>query len=49
MDETGDAVAIWNVVQAYPVKWSMSDLNANNNSIAVETIELSYQYFERQK
>jgi len=48
MDEAGDAVAVWNVVQAYPVKWSMSDLSANGNNVVVETIELAYQYFERQ-
>jgi phage tail-like protein len=48
MDEAGEAVAVWNVVQAYPVKWAMSDLNANGNTVVVETIELAYQYFERQ-
>lgn len=49
MNETGEPIAVWNVVQAYPVKWAMSDLNANGNNVAVETIELAYQYFERQK
>lgn len=48
MDEAGEPVAIWNVVQAYPLKWSMSDLNANSNTIVVETLELAYQYFKRQ-
>jgi phage tail-like protein len=48
MDEGGKAVATWNVVQAYPVKWSMSDLRATENAVVVETIELVYQYFERQ-
>ncbi len=48
MDEAGKPVAIWNVVQAYPVKWSMSDLKATENSVVVETLELAYQYFERQ-
>lgn len=48
MDEAGQPVAVWNVVQAYPVKWSMSDLKATENTVVVETIELAYQYFERQ-
>lgn len=48
MDEAAQPVAVWNVVQAYPVKWSMSDLKATENAIVVETIELAYQYFERQ-
>lgn len=48
LDEADEPVAIWNVVQAYPVKWSMSDLNARENTVVVETIELAYQYFKRQ-
>ncbi|MBS1510484.1 MAG: phage tail protein [Bacteroidetes bacterium] len=49
MNDAGEPVAVWNVVQAYPVKWSMSDFNATANNIVVETLELAYQYFERQK
>jgi len=47
MDEADQPVAIWNVIQAYPLKWSVSDFKASDNSIVVETIELAYQYFER--
>jgi phage tail-like protein len=47
LDEAGEPVAVWNVVQAYPLKWSVSDFRASDNSIAVESIELAYQYFER--
>ena len=47
LDEAGQPVAIWNVVQAYPVKWSTSDFRASENAVVVETIELAYQYFER--
>lgn len=47
MDEAGQPVAIWNVVQAYPLKWAVSEFKASDNAIAVETIELAYQYFER--
>jgi phage tail-like protein len=47
LDESDIAVAIWNVKQAYPVKWSTSDFKASENSIVVETLELAYQYFER--
>jgi hypothetical protein len=34
-------------IQAYPVKWVISDLRALENALAVETIELSYQYYRR--
>jgi phage tail-like protein len=47
MDEAGQPAAIWNVVQAYPLKWSVSDFKASDNAIAVESMELAYQYFER--
>ena len=35
----------WEVKGAMPVKWSISDLNAEESSIAVESIELAYKYF----
>jgi phage tail-like protein len=47
LDEAGQPVAVWNVVQAYPLKWSVSDFKATENTVVVETIELAYQYFER--
>ena len=49
LDESDQPVAIWNVVQAYPLKWSVSDLKASENAVVIETIELAYQYFERKK
>lgn len=47
LDEADQPVAAWNVVQAYPVKWSVSDFKATENTVVVETLELVYQYFER--
>ncbi len=47
LDEAGNPVAIWNIVQAYPLKWACSDLKSTENAIVVETMELAYQYFER--
>ncbi|HMI61546.1 MAG TPA: phage tail protein [Puia sp.] len=47
LDESDQPTAIWNIVQAYPLKWSASDLKASENSLVVETLELAYQYFER--
>jgi len=49
MDEEGNEAAVWNVVQAYPLKMSTSDFKASDNSIVVETIELAYQFFDRLK
>lgn len=49
LDESGDPVAVWQVKQAYPVKWNVSEFNSSQSAVAIETIELAYQYFERKK
>lgn len=36
----------WSVVHAWPKKWSVSDFNAEENAIVIETLELSYRYFK---
>lgn len=37
----------YSFVKAWPVKWAVSDFKAQENSLVVETLELSYQYFTR--
>lgn len=46
-NDEGEPLAIWKVIQAYPVKWNTSDLKATDNALVLETIELAYQFFER--
>jgi phage tail-like protein len=36
---------VWNVIGAYPVKWDVSEFNAEENKLAIETVELKYRYF----
>jgi phage tail-like protein len=36
-------VAGWLFIKAYPLKWSLSDLNADDNAITVETMELAFE------
>lgn len=36
----------WKVINAWPKKWSLSDFNAEQSAIAIETLELNYSYFE---
>lgn len=45
LNEKHEPLVTWNVVHAYPVKWSVADLNAEENKLSVETIELAYNYF----
>ena len=36
-------ISSWLFFNAYPVKWSISDLDAESNSLVIETMELTYQ------
>ncbi len=45
MSEKGDPLRTWNVVHAVPKKWLVSDFNANESSVVIETMELTYRYF----
>lgn len=38
-------ISAWYVVNAYPVEWSVSGFNANENSVVMETIKLKYNHF----
>ena len=43
LDHTRIPIASWLCIKAYPVKWSVSDLDANANAVVVEHMELVYQ------
>lgn len=45
LNEKHEPLVTWNVVHAYPIKWAVADLNAEENKLSVETIELAYNYF----
>lgn len=47
LNENAKPVMTWNFVNAYPIKWSVSNLDAKKNEVMVDTIELAYQYFTR--
>lgn len=48
LNEKHEPLMSWNIVHAWPVKWSMADFNAEESKIAIETIELAYNYFNIQ-
>ncbi|MBL4676735.1 MAG: phage tail protein [Mucilaginibacter sp.] len=37
---------VWHVFNAYPTKVDISEFNAEQNTLVVETLELTYQYFK---
>lgn len=43
LDNTRIPIAGWLFMKAYPVKWSVSDLDATSNTVVVERMELTYQ------
>jgi len=45
LNQEHEPLITWNVVHAWPVKWAMSDFNAEESKIAIETVELVYNYF----
>ena len=45
LNEQHEPLLTWHVFKAYPTKWAVSDLNAASNAVAIETLQLFYQYF----
>ena len=46
LNEEHEPLQTWNVVHAWPVKWEVTDLNAEESKITVESIEMTYNYFK---
>lgn len=45
LNEEGEPLVSWNVVHAWPKKWSVSDLDAEKSAIAIETLDMHYHTF----
>ncbi|MDO8844138.1 phage tail protein [Methylicorpusculum sp.] len=45
MNEKGEPLRTWKVAHAIPKKWQVSDFNANESAVVIETMELTYRYF----
>lgn len=48
MNEKSEPLRTWKIAQAIPKKWLVSDLNANESAVVIETLELTYRYFNIQ-
>lgn len=42
LDETGATVQTWSFSNAYPVKWTGSDLNAGGNEFMTQSLEIAH-------
>jgi phage tail-like protein len=47
LDKNSAPLVTWSVSNAYPAKWEIAALNAQDNKILVETMELASSFFER--
>lgn len=45
LDKEHNPLMTWKLTHAWPVKWEVSDFDAGESAVVVESIELSYQYF----
>jgi phage tail-like protein len=47
LNDAGSPIIVWAFANAFPLKWDVGPLNSMDNKILVETLEFSYNYFER--
>jgi phage tail-like protein len=45
LNEKHEPLMTWHVLNAYPTKWSVSDLSATSNAVVVESLQFFYQHF----
>lgn len=43
LDQTGKATMVWTLANAWPTKITSTDLKADGNEVAVETLELAHE------
>ena len=43
LDEVGNDVKRWKLSRAWPVRYVVSDLNAQGNDVVIESLELAYE------
>ena len=48
LNESHEPLVSYRCVNAWPQKWSISDFNAQESKLVVETLELVYQHFKIQ-
>lgn len=46
LNDKKEPLIAYRFMNAYPVKWSISNFNAESSTIVIESLELYYQYFK---
>jgi phage tail-like protein len=47
LNEKANPIVAWVFVNAWPVRWEVTGLDSMRNEVATESLEFSYNYFER--
>lgn len=47
LNPDGIPITAWLFINAYPLRWEVSPMNSQDNQLLTETLEFSYNYFER--
>ncbi len=45
LNDKQEPLQLYHVINAWPTKWNVSNFNAMDSQIVIESLELSYQYF----
>lgn len=48
LNSKGEPLYNWKVIHAWPKSWKAGELNAEQGKVLIETVELSYNYFQFQ-
>jgi len=43
LDEAGETVMSWNIIRAFPIKMTGTDLKSDGNEVAIESIEFAHE------
>lgn len=46
LDQEGNPKMSWVIHNARPVKWEVSGIDSTSNAVAIESLELAYDFFE---
>lgn len=47
LNDANTPLASWSFLEAWPVKWSLSEFRAQENALAIETLEFAFANFQR--
>ncbi len=47
LDEAGEAAASWQVINAWPTKYTAPDFNATSSEVAIESLEIAHEGMTR--